>query len=527
MLAKIIQVAQRGLKQPVRKSILQSPYPSSLAPVLTKVIQAPLQSYPHTVPQTGPNAGRYEEREASFWTCGFFPGCIYALLERSIKYPQAVSLPAALRPGIQEHLLKLGRHYSVAIRDMSSRTDTHDMGFIVQPALQRDWELTGNKDSLACVVNAAEALASRYDERVKAIRSWDVAVNDRYSLTDMQENFLVIIDSMCSMFLFSFFLYSDFPVCIVILLLLLLLLLLHIHIPPLLTIPLLTIPHLDLDLLYFAAHHTASPHLAHIATTHANSIISEILRPDYSSYHLVNFDPHTGLPQSKLTNQGHADASTWSRGQAWAIMGFAQTYMWTRDTRFLATAMRCAEYFLARCAEGRGNWACSLVPRWDFDAPLDAEHDAASPLRDVSAGVIAANGFLILHQALQGVSAPVAAQMAAPGQTSTPDFLAVALETVAQTLELAYDGTLASFRVPAKTVAPSNGHANGVVAVDKEQQQQQQQFLVDESPFDAILRHSTTNWNEHAHQKYKDHGLVYADYYLLEFGNQLLRAGLI
>lgn len=457
VLAKIIQVAQRGLKQP-----------------------APLQSYPHTVPQTGPNAGRYEEREASFWTCGFFPGCIYALLERSIKYPQAVSLPAALRPGIQEHLLKLGRHYSVAIRDMSSRTDTHDMGFIVQPALQRDWELTGNKDSLACVVNAAEALASRYDERVKAIRSWDVAVNDRYSLTDMQENFLVIIDSMC-----------------------------------------------NLDLLYFAAHHTASPHLAHIATTHANSIISEILRPDYSSYHLVNFDPHTGLPQSKLTNQGHADASTWSRGQAWAIMGFAQTYMWTRDTRFLATAMRCAEYFLARCAEGRGNWACSLVPRWDFDAPLDAEHDAASPLRDVSAGVIAANGFLILHQALQGVSAPVAAQMAAPGQTSTPDFLAVALETVAQTLELAYDGTLASFRVPAKTVAPSNGHANGVVAVDKEQQQQQQQFLVDESPFDAILRHSTTNWNEHAHQKYKDHGLVYADYYLLEFGNQLLRAGLI
>lgn len=99
---------------------------------------------------------------------------------------------------MQEYLLKLGRHHSVAIAQMSRRTDTHDMGFIVQPALQRDWELTGNKASLDAVISAAEALASRYDERVHAIRSWDGAVNDRYSITDMQENFLVIIDSMCS-----------------------------------------------------------------------------------------------------------------------------------------------------------------------------------------------------------------------------------------------------------------------------------------------------------------------------------------
>jgi hypothetical protein len=83
---------------------------------------------------------------------------------------------------------------------MSGRTDTHDMGFIVQPALQKDWELTGNKESLQSVVNAAYALASRYDGTVKAIRSWDVAINDRYSITDMQTNFLVIIDSMCSEF---------------------------------------------------------------------------------------------------------------------------------------------------------------------------------------------------------------------------------------------------------------------------------------------------------------------------------------
>jgi hypothetical protein len=53
------------------------------------------------------------------------------------------------------------------------------------------------------------------------------------------------------------------------------------------------------------------------------------------------------------------------------------------------------------------------------------------------------------------------------------------------------------------------------------------EFRVRESGFECILRNSTTNWNPHAHKKYKDHGLVYADYYLLEFGNKLLRAGLL
>ena len=115
-----------------------------------------------------------------------------------MRFPQALSVPAPIRPALQSHLLKLGRHWGEAIRQMSRRTDTHDMGFIVQPALQRDWELTGNEESLRAVVDAAYALASRYDERVKAIRSWDAAVNDRYQIVDTEANFLVIIDSMCS-----------------------------------------------------------------------------------------------------------------------------------------------------------------------------------------------------------------------------------------------------------------------------------------------------------------------------------------
>ncbi|CAO2655749.1 Nn.00g045520.m01.CDS01 [Neocucurbitaria sp. VM-36] len=432
--AKIFQVAQRGFEQ-----------------------QAPLSSYPHTVPQEGPAAGRYEEREADFWTCGFFPGCIYALLERAMRYPQAIALPEQVRPNFQERLLKLGRHYGVAINQMSSRTDTHDMGFIVQPALQKDWELTGNKESLQSVVNAAYALASRYDDRVKAIRSWDIAINNRYSITDMETNFLVIIDSMC-----------------------------------------------NLDLLYYVGYTRNDQSLINIATAHADAIIHEILRPDFSSYHLVNFDPRTGLPQAKMTNQGWKDDSTWSRGQAWAIMGFAQTYSWTKDTKYLDTSIKCAEYFLRRCKEGDGIWHHNMVPLWDFDAP---QENASEPLRDVSAGVIAANGLLIIHQSLQSLPTATVSQL------SSTNFLDIALQIVSETLDMSYDHDLASFEVPVKRLVNGDGGIN--------------EIKVKESEFEGLLRNSTTNWNEHAHKKYKDHGLVYADYYFLDFGNKLLRMGLL
>jgi len=45
--------------------------------------------------------------------------------------------------------------------------------------------------------------------------------------------------------------------------------------------------------------------------------------------------------------------------------------------------------------------------------------------------------------------------------------------------------------------------------------------------FDSILKHSTANNNAGANKRYWNHGLVYADYYLLQFGNHLLRLGLI
>ncbi|PSN73399.1 Six-hairpin glycosidase [Corynespora cassiicola Philippines] len=434
--AKVFQVAERGLK-----------------------VHAPLPTYPHTVPQDGPDAGRYEEREADFWTCGFFPGCIYSILERAIKFPRALDIPEYIRPQFAQHLLKQGRHWSVAINQMSGRTDTHDMGFIVQPALQKDWELTGNPESLQSVVKAAYALASRWNDKVKAIRSWDVAINDRYQITDMSTDFLVIIDSMC-----------------------------------------------NLDLLYWVGHNQNDQSLIDIATQHADTIMAAILRADYSSYHLVNFDPHTGALKAQMTNQGEFDESTWSRGQAWAVMGFAQTYSWTKDTKYLATAIKCAQYFLKRLEEAKGKHHHPLVPVWDFDAP---QENPQEPIRDVSAGVVTANGLLMIHQSLQALPSSVASQLLDP----SIDLFDTSLQIMKETIDMSYDRDLASFEAPPAKIA------NGVGSGDL--------IKLKQSGFDAILRNSTTNKNPDAHQKYWDHGLVYADYYFLEFGNKVLRAGLV
>eukprot|EP00887_Chlorella_sp_A99_P008013 scaffold12.g8013.t1 len=105
-------------------------------------------------------------------------------------------------------------------------------------------------------------------------------------------------------------------------------------------------------------------------------------------------DTSSGQPQAKYNWQGYSDASTWSRGQAWAIYGFAQAYAATNRTNplFLATAKKAADLFLKRLpADG--------VPPWDFDAP------ASKPWKDTSAAAVAAAGLLRLAAAAADASA--------------------------------------------------------------------------------------------------------------------------
>ncbi|CAK7263144.1 hypothetical protein SEPCBS57363_000418 [Sporothrix epigloea] len=415
-----------------------------------------LASYPEYIEEAcSEQLGSYKSKPAAFWTCGFFPASLYCILERTIKFGAPKGIPT---DKFHAQLLALCRRWSAPLHLQTSRTNSHDLGFIVR-SLRMDWELTGEPASLRGYAAAAASLAKRYDPLVGAIRSWDRAMSHRYEITDTTRNFLIIVDSMCNM-----------------------------------------------DLLFYAARHTQNRQLAAIATQHARTVLRTLIRPaDGSTFHVANLDPTLagGVVQFQMTHQGYSDSSTWSRGQAWAVLGFAQTYGWTALPEFLAATQRVADCFLKRLNKSPAT-VYPYVPLWDFDAPVgdtDQQDINGQPLRDASAGMVAANGLLLLHQALSRLGhADESGENKYDGK-----YLTAALRIAHDTLGYALDQEdVAAFTVDSTTGA----------------------IHVPSGSWDAILRHSTANNNQYALTRYSDIGLVYADYYFLEFGNQLLRMGL-
>lgn len=141
---------------------------------------------------------------------------------------------------------------------------------------------------------------------------------------------------------------------------------------------------MNLSLLFWAAHQTGDRKFAQIAARHARTSRSVLVRPDGSTVHVANFNPDTGAYLRPETHQGLSHASCWSRGQAWALYGFAETYRRTGDDIFLYTARRLAEYAIARAPQDK-------VPFWDYDSL-----DIPNTYRDSSAAAVYAAGLLEL-----------------------------------------------------------------------------------------------------------------------------------
>ncbi|RIX59498.1 glucuronyl hydrolase [Paenibacillus nanensis] len=113
-----------------------------------------------------------------------------------------------------------------------------------------------------------------------------------------------------------------------------------------------------------------------------------LVRGDDSTYHTFYFDLTTGDSIRGGTHQGSRDGSTWTRGQAWGIYGFALAYRYMRQPELLDTTKRLARYFADRLPE-------DAVVYWDFDVPQTPETK-----RDSSAAAIAAAGMLELASLL-------------------------------------------------------------------------------------------------------------------------------
>lgn len=100
-----------------------------------------------------------------------------------------------------------------------------------------------------------------------------------------------------------------------------------------------------------------------------------------SHWHVVGYDPATGSVIDKRTEQGDKTESTWSRGQAWLIYGYAMLYRYTGYEVMLERAKTSYEYYMsALMAQSQDH-----IPYSDFDAPVDASH----PLDTAAAAVVA------------------------------------------------------------------------------------------------------------------------------------------
>lgn len=145
---------------------------------------------------------------------------------------------------------------------------------------------------------------------------------------------------------------------------------------------------MNLELLAWVTDHGGDAKYKKIAINHANTSMKNHFRPDYSSYHVVDYDMKTGAVVKRGTAQGASDSSAWSRGQGWALYGYTMMYRFTKEKRYLNLAKNIASFIL-----NHPNMPADKVPYWDFDAP-----GIPNTYRDASAAAVIASALLELGQ---------------------------------------------------------------------------------------------------------------------------------
>jgi unsaturated chondroitin disaccharide hydrolase len=141
---------------------------------------------------------------------------------------------------------------------------------------------------------------------------------------------------------------------------------------------------MNVGIILYTALERGDRELMDIAMRHALTTRRVLVRGDGSTAHEGLFDAGTGEFLKQSTHQGYRGDSCWSRGLAWSLYGFGSCYSYTRDPRFLQTAVACADYYIE-------NTPADGVPPWDYDAPLESRRQV-----DTSAAAIAAAGLFRL-----------------------------------------------------------------------------------------------------------------------------------
>ncbi|WP_181304547.1 glycoside hydrolase family 88 protein [Rufibacter sp. XAAS-G3-1] len=249
--------------------------------------------------------------------------------------------------------LEAAKRWTESLEKNQFNNTHHDIGFMMYCSYGNGYRLTGDPKYRDVLLQSAKTLITRFNPTVGCIKSWDQKLSwDGKTMF----KYPVIIDNM-----------------------------------------------INLELLFFASKETGDPVYRNIALQHADNTLKNHFRPDYSSYHVVNYDAATGKVLHQETNQGFADNSTWARGQGWAIYGFTVMYRETKDNKYLQAARKMADYYL-----DNKNLPDDKVPYWDFNVNQPGftpkwKYDAAKLSyipRDASAAAVVSSALVELSQHL-------------------------------------------------------------------------------------------------------------------------------
>jgi unsaturated chondroitin disaccharide hydrolase len=198
----------------------------------------------------------------------------------------------------------------------------HDTGFLYSLYSVALYKLTGDKAHREVGLRAAEVLCQRFNAKGNFIRAWG-------HLNTTENDNMAIIDCL-----------------------------------------------MNLPLLYWASKETGDKKFYDIAVRHADTSLRCFIRPDSSVNHAIRFDLQTGRLIGPDNYCGFDKDSYWARGATWAIYGFALSYGYTGDKKYLDASVRLAKKFIEQLDS-------EIVPVWDFRLPKNE-----APVRDSSAAAV-------------------------------------------------------------------------------------------------------------------------------------------
>ena len=159
---------------------------------------------------------------------------------------------------------------------------------------------------------------------------------------------------------------------------------------------------INLELFFQASLITGDKRFYNMAVSHANTTLKNHFRPDGTSWHVVDYNPADGSVIKRITHQGFADESVWSRGQGWGLYGFTMCYRYTHDKAYLDQARK-----IARCWLTLPNMPDDMIPYWDMRDPAIPQ----AP-RDASAAAVIASALYELATYVPGEEASTYRQAA-------------------------------------------------------------------------------------------------------------------